>query len=332
MAEGGRLDDLCQIQNLPEFFRATFPESELKEVSDFQRLLVHELISELSGFSRHMSGPGADLIDWTLIRFQVENMKVLIRGYLKQTPMEEMYEHLVSLPKGLAFDNQKMATARTLDDLVRLFPRGGLLQESMKKAVRVYSDHSQPFFFEAMLDRAYFQGLLARMERLAREDLEAIRPVVHQEVDIFHIMLAARGRFNYNLPPEMLRPLHVAGTRIPLSLFATILDDPDLLTSAGRVIQRVIDGVPLEKGSSDKPMVNDASVLDGLVWKRLFRLANRAFRQSHIGLGAVIGYAVLRRIEVANLITISEGIRGGFSAGSIRERLTPRADVEGAYV
>jgi len=49
MAEGGRLDDLCQIQNLPEFFRATFPESELKEVSDFQRLLVHELIRSWSG-------------------------------------------------------------------------------------------------------------------------------------------------------------------------------------------------------------------------------------------------------------------------------------------
>jgi vacuolar-type H+-ATPase subunit C/Vma6 len=46
----------------------------------------------------------------------------------------------------------------------------------------------------------------------------------------------------------------------------------------------------------------------------------------------VIGYAGIRRVEVANLITLSEGIRAGAEAERIRTRLIPRADLESVYV
>ena len=62
------------------------------------------------------------------------------------------------------------------------------------------------------------------------------------------------------------------------------------------------------------------------------RLANRAFRRSHMGMGAVVGYTGIRRVEVANLITLSEGIRAGMAAETIRARLLPRAGMEAANV
>jgi vacuolar-type H+-ATPase subunit C/Vma6 len=51
-----------------------------------------------------------------------------------------------------------------------------------------------------------------------------------------------------------------------------------------------------------------------------------------MGLGAVIGYAGLRRVETANLITLSEGIRTGMTAEAMRARMIPRTDLEAAYV
>jgi vacuolar-type H+-ATPase subunit C/Vma6 len=217
MGEGERLDGLCRIGSLPEFFRTIFPESEFRGALDFQRLLVYELIGELSGLSAHMSGPGADLIDWTLVRFQVENLKVLIRACLTKAPIEELDGHLVSLPRELALNTQGLAGVASPEDFVRLVPKG-LLRENLEKALEIYRDYPRPFFFEAALDCGYFQGLVARTEGLSREDREIVRPMVYQEVDIFHLMLVARGKFHYNLTPEMLRPLHVAGTRIPPAL------------------------------------------------------------------------------------------------------------------
>jgi vacuolar-type H+-ATPase subunit C/Vma6 len=327
MAEAERLDGLCRIRSLTELFHSIFPESEFKGILDFQRRLLYELIDELSGLSAHMLGPEADLFDWMFVRFQVENLKLLLRGCLKRAPMEELYGHLVPLPREIALDNEGLATAASLEDFARLVPRG-LPRENLEKALEIYRDNPRLFFFEAALDRGYFQGLIAAMERLSQEDREIVGPMVYQEVDTFHLMLVARGRFYYNLMPEMLRPLHVTGTRVPRALFAAMLNDPDLSVSANRVGQRVLDAGPFEEGPKGGSMAIDTSVLESLAWKRFFRLANLAFRQSHMGLGTILGYVGLRRMEVINLITISEGIRSDMAAETIRGRLIPR----GVYV
>jgi vacuolar-type H+-ATPase subunit C/Vma6 len=326
MAEAERLDSLCRTHSLTELFHTIFPESEFKGVPDFQRRLLYELIDELSGLNAHMSGPDAGLIDRTLVRFQVENLKLLLRGCLTSAPMEEMYEHLAPLPAELALDNEGLATAASPEDFVRLVPKG-LLRENLERALEIYRDNPGPFFFETALDRGYFQGLIAAMEKLSQEDRETVGPMIYQEMDIFHLMLVARGKFYYNLMPEVLRPLHVTGARVPRALFAAMLNDPDLSVSAGRVGQRVLDAGSFEEGLKGGPMTIDASVLESLAWKRFFRLANLAFRQSHMGLGTIIGYAGLRRMEVANLITISEGINSGVTAEIIRGRLIPRTNV-----
>ncbi len=331
MAEAEKLDVLCHIRSLPEFFSIIFPKSEIKQTLDFQRLLLHELIGEISGFHAYISGPGADLLDWMLVRFQMENLKVLMRACLTKVPIEETEGHLISLTRELTLDTRRLAAAESPEDFIPLLPKG-LLRDNLTKSLEIYRDYPRTFFFEAVLDRYYFQGLLERIERIPQEDREIVRPMFCQEADIFHLMLVARGKFHYSLTSEMLRPLHVAETRISLGLFTAMLNDQDIYTSVDRVAKRVLDAMPFEHGSSDTAMTVDASVFEGLSWNRFFRLAGTAFRKSHMGLGAIIGYAGLRRVEVANLITISEGIRIGMAAEAIRSHLIPRTDLEGAHV
>ena len=333
MAEGERLTGLCRIRSLSEFTHMVFPESEPQELLDFQRLSVYELTRELSSLPAHMSGPGASLLLWALVRYQVENLKVLIRICLTRSPAADPQQYLVPLPKELALDIQGLAAAESLDDFVQLVPKG-VLRGSLEQAVEIYRDYPRPFFFEAALDQGYSQGLLARVEGLPREDQEIIKPMVCQEVDIFHLMLVVRGKFHYGLTPEKLLPLHVAGTRIPRALFAAMLADQDLYTSVARVAERVFDTAPFEHGpdGGSAAAAVDVAALERLAWKRFLRLANLAFRQSHMGLGAVVGYAGIRRVEVANLITISEGSRKGMTAETIRARLIEPTGAEVVHV
>jgi len=295
MAEAERLDALCRTRSVAELSRALLAGTELQAAADLQRRLVQDLVRELAGFRGHAGGAGSRLIEWMLVRFQVENLKVLARGF---------------------------ATRASLDDFAAHVPRGPL-RKGFLQAAAIYRDQPRPFFLEAALDRAWFAELLARAGAVSDEDEEVIRALVRQEADIFHLMLAARGRFHYGLAPELLLPLHVAGTNIPRGRFAAMLADSDLATAAGRIVGRVIDSLPPEV---------DAEALEALAWNRFARLANRAFRRSHIGLGAVVGYVGLRRVEIANLITLSEGIRAGVASEAIRARMTPRAGLEAAHV
>lgn len=331
MAEGPRLDALCRIRDLQEYFQEIFPGSEFSGVLDFQRTIIQGLIEDISGLRYFVAGPGADLIDRMLVRFQVEDLKMFIRVCMTKSSLEDLYGSLVPLPRELALDVRRLAAAGSVEDIVPLVPRG-FLRKSLMKAVEIYHDSPGPFFFEAALDRGYFQGLLAAMEMLPRDAHRLIQPMICQEADIFNLMLVLRGRFRYDVAPDMMLPLHVRGGRIIRSRFEDMLKGADLQTVVGLTGLRVIDEEFVDRSANEAAAAAGISPLEKLAWQRYVRLANHAFHRSHMGLGTIIGYAGLRRVEAANLITISEGIRGGMAVEKIRGRMVLLTEVEGLYV
>src|ERR1017187_9180138 len=95
MAEAGRLDELCRLRSVPELGRAIFPGAEFSAAADFQRRLAQDLAAEISGCLKHLDGDDQDFIAWLLVRFQVENAKILLRGFLNHIPLENLQPRLV---------------------------------------------------------------------------------------------------------------------------------------------------------------------------------------------------------------------------------------------
>ena len=333
MAEDERLDDFCRARCLADLWEKTFPGWEARDHLRFQRLVTEELVSELSGILASLSGAGARLLHWVLVRFQFEDLKLLIRTGLTGSPQAEALEHLVSLPPEVAIDVQGLMAAEWLEDFIELAPPG-VVRKCLKKTVESYREHPQPFFFEAILDQGYFQELLSRAEHLPSRERCILEPLLFQEIDIFNLMLVARGRFHYGLSHDLLVPLYVAGTRFHRWIFFDMLKDKDLRSSAGRVASLLFDSPLPEAGPNEGPEAGalNPAILERFAWRRFIRLANRAFRQSHMGLASVFGYISLRRMEVANLITLSEGVRKGMPADVIRSRMVTYGEQGGPHV
>ena len=219
MAEGARLDTLCRLRGIPD--------SRAQSAKEFQRLLVEELVREVSEFLPLLDRPGTRLVEWMLMRLQVK---------APASPVTwEEFENKVGMVV--------LAPVRQLP--------------------------AKPFFMEAVLDQRYYRELLARAAALT----EDVQRLVRHEAEEFQRALFARGQANYGLTPAVL------------AQFAVL----DEITA--KVTER-------------------------------YRLANRAMRRSPTGLGTVVGYVMLRRIEIANLTTISEGIRLELSEEIIRRRVT----------
>ncbi len=331
LAEGDRLDALCHLRDLSEFSRAVDASAESHAAAGLQRRLVEDFVLELGGILKYVEAEGADLLAWILFRFQVENLKVLVRGLASHTPRQELKEHLIPLSTERALDSAALAGAGSWAAFVALAPQRTLSQ-GLKRALELDPDRPRPFFLEAGLDCGYFQELLARVQRLAGEDQELVKTLVLQEVDMFHLMLVVRGRFHYDLRPESLLPWHCGGTGISRSRFAAMLAAPDPQTAAEFALGRALDVLPPKRESSEGGATVDPAALEALAWRRFLRLSNRAFRRSHMGLGAVVGYVGIRRVELANLITLSEAIRAGMTAEAIRPELISRTDRVPVYV
>lgn len=322
MAEAKRLDELCLAGAIVHLGRAFHPESIPQSVADFQQRAVQRLLSEFAFCLRYLSGADASLVFWLQTRFQLENIKVLLRGFVSHAPYATLQQHFILLSRELAFDAEKLLKAGTLDEFAQNLPNF-LPCERLRALLKSHPDEQRLFLLEAALDAGYFTELLARTERICGEEKGFVAPLMRQEVDTFLLMLVVRGKFHHHLSSEELLPLHIQQSSFSRRRFRNMLAAPDISTTAGFALGAVMDEIPTKV---------EAETLETLAWKRFRLLANRAFRHSHLGLGAVIGYLELRRVELANLITISEGVRLGAGPEAIRARLIPRTELEPAYV
>ena len=149
---------------------------------------------------------------------------------------------------------------------------------------------------------------------------------------MFLLALAARGRFHYQMKPEDLAPFYVRGANILREPFAKMIHASDLGELADRAAGRAIDAVPAALRGTAESAATGVPLLEAMAWNRFWRVANYIFRASHMGLGAVVAFMVIRRVELANLITLSEAIRANVAPEVIRRRLIPRRDLEIARV
>lgn len=331
MAEAERLDALCQFRAIPELGRALRPEFDFSTAANFQRRLLQELVQEFSFCRRHLDGAGNALVSWMQARFQIENIKVLLRGFLNHTPLDALQKHLVPLRRELTLDAEALLNSETVGAFADHLP-AGWPRKHLQSAVAVPRDGSREFFFEAALDIGYFHELLLRIELLSDADKELIRSLARQEVEMFHLLLAVRGKFNHGLTAESLSPLGVPGSGAAAERFKAMLAAADISAAAKLGLGHCFDELPAGTATNETSTATNPAILESLAWRRFLRLANGAFRHSQMGLGTVVGYLEIRRVEVANLITLSEGIRTGVAAEKIRARLIPRTNLEAVYV
>lgn len=327
MAEAGRLDALCRIRNLPELGRTLHAGLEFPNAAKLQRQLIQDLAGEIFRCLQHLDGSARRFVEWLLVRLQLENLRVLLWGCLNQTPLAAVQPHLLELPGDLELDAPALMAAKTLDEFIAQLPAIFLCKQL--HTVAASQDHS-PFLLEAALDAGYLQELLARTARLPSEEREIVSPMIFHEANIFQFMLVVRGRFHFGLAPETLASLRVRGARD--NWFNALLSVPDLSAAVGKAVGIIMDESSVSSRPGGASAMPDISTLEALAWKRYLRLANRAFRRSHLGVGAVAGYFGVRRVEVANLITLSESIRLGVKEQEIRARMIPRGEPEVAHV
>jgi len=331
LAEAERLNALCRVRSMPDLVRALSPGTRFTTVAEFQQGLILEMVQELADFASQLDGSGAALMAWLRVRVQVENLKVLARAFATNKSSDLARQYLVELPADLGLKIEALTAADSFDSFLAAAPEG-ILRAGLAEAAAAYQETPRPIVLEAALDRAYYTELLKRTKSLPRDARGDSLILAKQEVDTFHLMLVARGRFTYGLPAERLAGLHVAGAGISRDRFRRMLEAGTLREAAQLAVGPVLGGLPDEGESGETGRTGlDAAALETLAWNRYLRLARRAFRNNHMGLGAVVAFAAIRRIEVANLITLSEGIRTDMEPDAIRRRLVPR-DEEACHV
>lgn len=315
LADGAVLDELCRIRTVGELSRHLGVNCGTQvTASSFQRKILEDYAAELTELASGVSREYADFFEWQRYRFQIENVKVICRGCFARKSVREINARLVgnALPSGFAAEEDFLENPLPLLERLEV---DATVRETVAAALPVLKASPNVFTLETLIDCGYYAELVRRASLCGSSgDEEGVKILADQEAAVFMTMLALRGALNYGLKPETLSRFYVGGTRLSRQMYERLatVQLKDVASVAGGV---AFDALPPE------PSVPD---VEAACWGRYLRLANRLFRRGHMNVAAIAGFVGLRRIEVANLITISEGLRLGVDGRDLRQRLIPR--------
>ncbi len=316
MVDDDRLDAACRLPTTSALARSRFPSLDHPDATTdaptLQRHAISDWVAEIHGFCRLLPPPAAAVLRWQAARLDLELAKYLLRaaqpGPFHPPPPPPGLEGLPITPTPTADD---LANPEALDRFRRRTTSPALAR-FLSLALTSAPDPTDPFLSEAALDRAYFLDGLQQTRAAPRSEREPIARLIHQEIEAFHLQLAARGRFIHDLPAPRLLELRIPATFLGRSRLRTMLACPDATSAATLAVGRALDALPSP---------SDAATLEQAARQRLARLARRVIRERMTGLAALFAYVTLRELECQGLITLAEALRLGRGGPSLAPRL-----------
>jgi len=319
MFEGPRLLALERARNLPDLAQKLGLGELAVGHLRLEALLTNRHIADLNRIASLLEGARDHLFRWLLARYQVENLKVVLRFWAAGEPMERLSGLLVEVPGVQPLPVEALAESRGLGGFIRQVPEP-IFVAGLSEGLAYWEAEGRTFLAEAGLDAAYFRELVLRHNGLAKGDREPITPLLAADIDAYNVFLIGRAQLNYHLQLEDVAPFIVAGGRIGHSA---------LLTARCETVSDLVESLRLgaalrlpDTGVGSLPDLEDAMAL------RLYRLANRRYYQSMLDLGALVAFYYLKRTELANLIRVVEGLRYEVPWPELLRRLMPSPAAE----
>jgi vacuolar-type H+-ATPase subunit C/Vma6 len=311
--EGDRLTALTRLRSLGDVGQELLGQREFVDHLDLERHIVHQHVRQLLDITGLVAGQRRDLTDWLITRYLAENVKVLVRGFAAGEPVSAMRPFLVDLPRPFALDLEDLAKAANMSQLVQKIPVPELA-ESANEQLPKFAEGNRSFFIEAGIDRAYYEGLGERLERLAASDRTTCTAIIEADIAMYNVLAALRGRFTYGLLAEQMQPL--LALRAGAGLRGEVLRVLAAANMAGGIA-----AVPrLLVGHTEQPL-RDAADVETAMLSRLQRIATTVYYTTIFELGVVVGFFYIKRVELLNLIRIVEMVRLKLSAEEMVRKL-----------
>jgi len=287
--------------------------------SEAQRAVIARHVAHILHILRFINGRQREMFKWLVRRYQVENLKVVLRGWARKMTREQIDKDLIPMPGEHSLPVEEMLACREVGALVSLVPEPHFI-EGMLRAIPNYERYRQAFFLEAALERSYYSEALARAGRLFSSDRKACLPLIQRETLCYNIILTLRCMQTYRLATEEFSDLMV-----PYAPF----DRPArAIAFLSNPVDSLLDTIPsLEPMNPQGRPVRSISDLEEICTRYLYRAARKQFVASVFDFGAVVAYYYLKRFELQDILRLGEAIRLGQSAEEAREQLITAGEV-----
>ena len=284
------------------------PQAEQAGASLEQRI-VAQILDETRVLIRPLAGEARDFLSFWTARFEMSNVKALLRSKMNGERAAAAFARLVPMGAFGRLDGEALAHAEDAGELLRRL-EAGPYAAIVRHARRAFEQSRDPFVLDAMLDQGYYEGLVARARPLEARFGAPLRGLMAVLVDRINLVWLLRYRFNYGLPPAQVYYLLI-GARY------------DLPGTRLRELAQ-LDSLPAVLGAL--PAAWRTRLTGARTIPDVFARMERAGAAQALGvlrghappLARAFAYLILRERDLRALRTVLRGHRLGLGATDIR--------------
>lgn len=272
--------------------------SETLTRSELERALKKHYINDVCRLKHYIIGGYRKLFNVLLLRFQVENIKTILRGKYVNKDKSEISNFIITNCCANDIDYRDLINANDFDEVIEKL-KGTIYYEYLVPLIGNIKSNGL-FKVETALDLCYFSFVKNYAKKLDVENRTVVQTFNNSYADLLNIQRIFRGKKYYNLSPEELFNYSIYdGHKISKDLLKTLCYSRDL-----DEFFNLLRNTPYSKlfeENQDKDYLMEVEMLDYL--KKL--CLNYKSRNS-MNLSGVIAYVELSLIEMRNIVSIIE--------------------------
>lgn len=253
----------------------------------------------------------AELLAWYNRRFEIENLKIVLRAVHYRLDRARTVAALIPLPN-TNWRWEQLAEAASIPALIDRI-RDSPYSRPLENALERYHQEGRLFYLEVAVDLFYFQRLVRLIEAQTGKDARDARDFLGQWIGVQNLVWAYRYRIYGRMTPEEIInfTLHRAFA-VSLDTVRRVALGSPLAVEAERV------GFLVPAGVSE---VEALTALEMLADRERFRFALRSVARPMFSLGGALAYLRLLEAEVRDVAVILEGKQAGLTGAEIAPRL-----------
>ncbi|MCC7448708.1 MAG: V-type ATPase subunit [Anaerolineae bacterium] len=284
-----------------------------------------DLIEQVRNVRRFYGGEAQEQVALVLRRYDVHNLKAILRGNSKGAPSDEISNAL--LPLGDLTDAVLDRLAQAPDARAVIDTLATMRLPMAQPLLKLRAEHpgAGTAEMELALDRWYFE---TARQQLGKGRNNILRAAFDLDADVINILAALRfahaplerQMLQIALGTTRLRDVFVAPGRLPLDQLAAV-GQQDAVPPAVDLLAATPYEAPLRTALALYQQSNRLSVFEKqLADYRLRRMA-ALFGQDPLGIGVLLGYLALKLAEIGNIRWVAQGINLGLKADAIKAEL-----------
>jgi vacuolar-type H+-ATPase subunit C/Vma6 len=291
-----------------------------------ERAIMRNYAETIQKIIKFSSGNIRNLLLAFSRKLEVSNIKAVLRAVKAKIVVDEAIEHIV--PAGfLDWDKWRaiLETAKNIENVI------DALSESkygkiLKQAVEKRGDLKDLTLLEAALDRAVYQEILEKSEKLRGIDRKIVKDVLGIELDAANVKTILKGK-ELMLNPEIVRDYLMPTAFFDEEMLGEVMKAPSLKNMIERLSLVVEKGHPIYEKlftqivkEIDAPLSRLEAILDKAPLEMsLFELREHS---RYYNMGFVLAFLNLKWAEVKNLRCIVKGSERKSPDGQVRNLLT----------